>query len=309
MRVVPGTGPDVTLDSRAEGAFRVPRLGIVVVGSHVSVDGGCNEVHFGRCRASLTVHLPAGTNLQVMAGASDLSASGLSGNVDLETASGDVTADGLSGPVQLSTHSGDVTANRLSGPRARLSTDSGDVVAGSASVPRLTASTHSGDVALDFAESPHGGRRERRLRRRRRERAARPGLRGGRGDEQRHAPGPGAHEPHARTARLPRSRDRGSGDVGCRWLRRALDRGAPEGEPALELGLDREVGADLGLQPQLALVVALLRRRRRARTGRTRRACSCRSSRRGAAARRGTRTPRRGCARRSRRPGSPWRRR
>ena len=38
-----------------------------------------------------------------------------------------------------------------------------------------------------------------------------------------------------------------------------LDRDAPEGEPALELGLDRQVGADLGLQPQLALVVALLR--------------------------------------------------
>ena len=39
------------------------------------------------------------------------------------------------------------------------------------------------------------------------------------------------------------------------------------------------------------------------RTGRTRRACSCRSSRRGRRAGRGTRTPRTAAARRSRRPG------
>src|ERR1044072_7696769 len=37
-----------------------------------------------------------------------------------------------------------------------------------------------------------------------------------------------------------------------------LDRGAPEGEPALELGLHRELVADLRLQAKLALVVALL---------------------------------------------------
>src|SRR5688500_18722769 len=46
-------------------------------------------------------------------------------------------------------------------------------------------------------------------------------------------------------------------------MRRArLDRDAPEGEPALELGLDRQLGADLRLQAQLPLAVALLRARR-----------------------------------------------
>src|SRR5918998_2121096 len=40
--------------------------------------------------------------------------------------------------------------------------------------------------------------------------------------------------------------------------RSVSDRNAPEGEPALELGLDGQVLADLRLQPQLALVVALL---------------------------------------------------
>ena len=84
----------------------------------------------------------------------------------------------------------------------------------------------------------------------------------------------------------------------------ALDRDAPEGEPALELGLDRQVRADLGLQPQLALVVALLAAGGRHERVEACRACSCRSSTAGGRARRGTRTRRPGCGRRSRRPGS-----
>src|SRR5918994_2285086 len=45
--------------------------------------------------------------------------------------------------------------------------------------------------------------------------------------------------------------------------RMVSDRNAPEREPALELGLDGQVLTDLGLQPQLALVVALLLAARR----------------------------------------------
>ena len=80
------------------------------------------------------------------------------------------------------------------------------------------------------------------------------------------------------------------------------DRDAPEREPALELGLDRQLGADLGLQAQLALGVALLL----AAGGHERvegaalvvvdpveRRCRARPRRR---------TRRTGCARRSRRP-------
>src|SRR5829696_9405007 len=37
-----------------------------------------------------------------------------------------------------------------------------------------------------------------------------------------------------------------------------LDRDPPQGEPALELRFHRELAADLGLEPQLALVVAAL---------------------------------------------------
>ncbi len=82
------------------------------------------------------------------------------------------------------------------------------------------------------------------------------------------------------------------------------DRGSPQGKPPGELRLDRQLGAELGLEHELALVVALLRCRRRARTGRRRRACSCRSSTAGGHARPGRRTRRTAGARRSRRPRS-----
>ena len=103
----------------------------------------------------------------------------------------------------------------------------------------------------------------------------------------------------ARHRRRPRSDDRG-GAEGCP----ALDRDAPEREPALELGLDRQVGADLGLQAQLALGVALLRAARGHERVEARRACSCRSSRRACRARRAGRRRRTARGRRSRRPGS-----
>ena len=56
---------------------------------------------------------------------------------------------------------------------------------------------------------------------------------------------------------------RGVGGVHRRRADPRLDRDVPEREPALELRLDGQVGADLGLQAQLALGVALLLAARR----------------------------------------------
>ena len=88
----------------------------------------------------------------------------------------------------------------------------------------------------------------------------------------------------------------------CRRLSRlSLDRDVPEREPALELRLDGQLGADLGLQAQLALGVALLLAAGRDERVERARACSCRSSRPACPGRRGTRTPRTAGGRRSRR--------
>jgi SAM-dependent methyltransferase len=69
-------------------------------------------------------------------------------------------------------------------------------------------------------------------------------LRAARGAARRH-PRDGAAHPAARDglSRAPLAPPPSAG----------LDRDVPEREPALELGLDREIGADLGLEAQLAL--------------------------------------------------------
>ena len=147
-----GSGPDVTVDSKASSAFRAPRLRVDVNGADVRVHGGCGAVFFNRCSATVTVHVPPATPVDVSS-RGDVSASGLSGPVRLSTSSGDVTAGDVSGPAQLHTSSGDVQVHDLSGP-ATLESSSGDVEADDLSSSTVRASTGSGDVDLVFATAP-----------------------------------------------------------------------------------------------------------------------------------------------------------
>ncbi len=148
------SGPDVTVDSVARGAFRAPRLRVGVAGTRVSVHGGCGPVLFDRCRASVTVRVPPGTPVQVVSRSGDVSASGLSGLVKLTTSSGDVSASDVSGPAELHTSSGDITAHDLSGSRASLEASSGDIAGDDLSAVSVDARTGSGDVDLLFAAAP-----------------------------------------------------------------------------------------------------------------------------------------------------------
>jgi Putative adhesin len=150
--VVAATGPDTTIDSEARGSFRAPRLRVDVNGSDVRVHGGCGGVFFNRCRASVTVHVPPGTTVDVSS-RGDVSASGLSGRVGVTTTSGDVTASDLSGPAQLHTSSGDIQVHDLSGT-ASLAASSGDVEGNDLSSGTVRARTGSGDIDLVFASAP-----------------------------------------------------------------------------------------------------------------------------------------------------------
>jgi DUF4097 and DUF4098 domain-containing protein YvlB len=91
--------------------------------------------------------------VNVTAHSGDVSATGLSAFVRLETDSGDVQAVGLSGRAYLSTSSGDVVGRELAGP-AELRSSSGDVFATGLGSGAITARTSSGDVLLRFASIP-----------------------------------------------------------------------------------------------------------------------------------------------------------
>ena len=153
VTVVPTSADEVRIDSTVKGALHTPRWRAVKHGAAVRLDGSCPVLGFGPCNASIVVHAPAETAVNVRSGTGDLTASGITGPVRLETGSGDVNGDGLSGDVDLRTSSGDVNVRGLSGPTA-LKTGSGDVNAAELRARTVQAVSSSGDVELEFRAAP-----------------------------------------------------------------------------------------------------------------------------------------------------------
>ncbi len=154
VMLMPARGSDVVIDSRTRGSLHTPKLDVEAVGSDLNVSGGCDEVSFGHCEATLLVRVPRGTAVSVETSSGDLSADGLDGNVTLHTASGDVLAHNLSGRLDLDSASGDVDGSALRSAAVRAHTASGDVDLHFSSPPDTAdADTGSGDVRIAV---PHG---------------------------------------------------------------------------------------------------------------------------------------------------------
>jgi DUF4097 and DUF4098 domain-containing protein YvlB len=151
--VVPTSGSDVRIDSTAKGALHTPRLRAVKDGLMVRMNGDCPAISFGPCRASIVLHVPRGTKVDVRSGSGDLTASGITGPVRMETGSGDVNATGLTGGAELRTSSGDVSAHSLGGD-VTLRTASGDLTGEDLAAGTVQAVTSSGDVDLGFRLPP-----------------------------------------------------------------------------------------------------------------------------------------------------------
>jgi hypothetical protein len=118
---------------------------------------------------SVTVHAPAGSHLEVRAGAADVAVTGAAGRADVATGSGEVALDRADGSVivrtgsggiklgptlsglQLRTGSGDVEASSLSGS-ATLVTGTGDIWLG-AVAGKVMARSGSGDLSVADAAS------------------------------------------------------------------------------------------------------------------------------------------------------------
>src|SRR5262249_31242050 len=141
---------DVVVDSQAKGSLHAPTLKTEVQGTDVKVTGGCPDITLGHCSATLIVHVPAGTNVEVDAGSGDIVANDLNANATLRTGWGAVVVRGLGGTaVQLQSASGDVYASGIRAPVATAQTASGDVELSFAVEPQNgQAQTHSGDVRV-----------------------------------------------------------------------------------------------------------------------------------------------------------------
>jgi hypothetical protein len=153
ITIVPSLGDGVRISSTVKGSIHTPEPHAFRDGNTIRLNGKCPEISFGPCRARITIFVPASTPVEVHSGSGDLTASGLTGRVLLDTGSGDVTAMGLTGPSELRTGSGDVDVRGLSGT-TQLNTGSGDITAEGLATPSVSADTSSGDVTLDFGLAP-----------------------------------------------------------------------------------------------------------------------------------------------------------
>lgn len=153
VTVVPASGSQVVVDTRAKGSLWVPKLRTEMDGGHLRLRGSCREMVIGSCESKFTVRVPAGMPVFVTTRSGDVRASDLSGPLKVRAGSGDVELSGLSGGTDAKVASGDIEATRLAG-RLRLATTSGDVDAAELTGGTIDARAISGDVFLDVATVP-----------------------------------------------------------------------------------------------------------------------------------------------------------
>jgi hypothetical protein len=140
-------GARVAIDiSRAQLTVRASQDGRVHVSGHGSYVGakptlaadtsggltaitesGCATGWFERCWLDVTVALPAPLPLRVHSGIGSISASGLSGPLDLVTTFGDIDTTGTRGRLDLRSIGGTVRAFAVTSDQVRIATRSGDV--------------------------------------------------------------------------------------------------------------------------------------------------------------------------------------
>jgi hypothetical protein len=147
-----GTGPDVRVTETMRYGLRKPR-----VTEEVTADGLVLRAHCpwftSTCSVDAVLTVPASLSVDAHSSGGDITASGLTGAVQLDSSGGGIRASGLTGSVVLRSSGGDITASGLAGP-ARLDSSGGGVRAAGLRSPHVEARSSGGDVELSFDSAP-----------------------------------------------------------------------------------------------------------------------------------------------------------
>ncbi|MFT2816193.1 DUF4097 family beta strand repeat-containing protein [Leifsonia sp. A12D58] len=113
-----------------------PTLTATTSGRETQITGGCaNGWFFSRCDVTLAIAIPAGVDLDFEGTNGRITASGLTGELELSTTNGSIKTSGTRGDLSLHTSNGGIRADDI----------------GSADVE---ASTTNGSIELEFARPP-----------------------------------------------------------------------------------------------------------------------------------------------------------
>jgi Putative adhesin len=135
VRLRPSPDSNVHVSVKGLYALRTPTLRTISTKSGVTVTGSCPTVAVITCSQNITIELPVAFQVTAHSSGGDVSASGLTGQLDLTSSAGDVADDGAIGRLTMTSSAGDVDGTNLR---------SSDV----------TASSSAGDVSLQFAVDP-----------------------------------------------------------------------------------------------------------------------------------------------------------
>lgn len=162
VRLTAGTSSSVVKDLRWSGS-PMPEVEQRLDGDVLRVTARCPRRNGGHCEANLTITVPAASSARTSVAAGDVTADGLTGALDLETAGGDVQVTGA-GPADVragSTGGGVDVALARAAPSVTAETTGGDVVVRVPSGRSYDVSTETtaGDEQVDVPTAPGAGNR------------------------------------------------------------------------------------------------------------------------------------------------------
>jgi len=152
ITIKPGSGPDVRVTETVRHGLRRPRLTESATADGLELRAGCDRLT-PNCSIDAVVTVPAELTVDAHSSGGDITASGLTGAVELDSSGGGITVSGLTGPAQLHSSGGDITASGLAGS-ARLDSSGGGVRATGLRNAQVEARSSGGDVVLAFDTAP-----------------------------------------------------------------------------------------------------------------------------------------------------------
>jgi hypothetical protein len=147
-----GSGPDVRVTETMRYGLRKPRVTEEVTADGLALRARCPWFD-STCSVDAVLTVPASLSVDARSSGGDITASGLTGSVQLDSSGGGIRASGLTGSVVLRSSGGDIVASGLAGS-ARLDSSGGGVRATGLRSLQVDARSSGGDVELSFDSAP-----------------------------------------------------------------------------------------------------------------------------------------------------------
>ncbi|MDX6254268.1 MAG: hypothetical protein QOJ11_602 [Frankiales bacterium] len=149
VRLQPSSDGAVHVHAKGVYSLSKPKLSTTSTSTGVTVTGRQCNGGILVCSQDITIDVPAGFRVTARSSGGGVSASGLTGALNLRSSAGDVEVDRPSGQLTLSSSAGDVSATNAHSTEVSASSSAGDVSLAFSTPPnRVLASSSAGDVTI-----------------------------------------------------------------------------------------------------------------------------------------------------------------